>query len=186
MECSPIFTTQWPSDLILLWKNFGRVDIAFSIDNVGERFEYERHGASWHTANNIIDSIHSHRQLHKNITTQLCFTINIQNVYYLDELLNWAETKNFNDVYFNMLHSPDHMSVQNLTSAAKELVLNKLETTSWKTLKYQQEINNIIKFIKNGSGSNGEEFLEKMKLADAYRKQNFKNTHSEIALAMGY
>ncbi len=178
--------TQWPSDLILLWKNFGRVDIAFSIDNVGERFEYERHGASWHTANNIIDSIHSHRQLHKNITTQLCFTINIQNVYYLDELLNWAETKNFNDVYFNMLHSPDHMSVQNLTSAAKELVLNKLETTSWKTLKYQQEINNIIKFIKNGSGSNGEEFLEKMKLADAYRKQNFKNTHSEIALAMGY
>jgi MoaA/NifB/PqqE/SkfB family radical SAM enzyme len=127
-----------------MWNEFGRVDIAFSVDNVGDRFEYERYGAKWDEANKIIDGIHWAQGVDTpNITTQLCFTINIQNVYYLDELLAWADTKEFGSVYFNMLHGPDHMSVQFMTPAAKELVLNKLKTHFWTTGKYQQEINNV-------------------------------------------
>ena len=171
----------------MVWDKFGRVDIAFSVDNVGERFEYERYGAEWALANEIIDSVHWSKSVDTpNITTQLCFTINVQNVYYVDELLDWAETKNFGSIYFNMLHSPDHMSIQHMTAAAKELVLNKLKTTFWKSAKYQQEINNVIQFIENGAGSDGSEFLHKMQQTDAYRKQNFMDTHPEIATAMGY
>ena len=169
----------------MVWDKFGRVDIAFSVDNVGERFEYERYGADWELANQIIDNVHWTKSVDSpNITTQLCFTVNIQNVYYLDELLDWADTKNFGSIYFNMLHSPDHMSIQHMTAAAKELVLNKLKTSFWKSNKYQQEINNVIQFIENGTGSDGAEFLARMKQTDAYRKQNFKDTHEEIAKAM--
>ena len=169
-----------------LFSQFGRVDIAFSIDNVGDRFEYERYGADWQQANDIIDTTHSSQAIINNITTQLCFTVNIQNVYYLDELLAWADSKKFGSIYFNMMHSPDHMSIQYMTPAAQELVLSKLRTTSWTNNFYQTEINNIIKFIENGTGSDGKEFLEKMQRTDAYRKQNFKDTHYEIAIAMGY
>lgn len=170
-----------------LWNHFGRVDIAFSIDNVGKRFEYERYGAKWDEANDIIDGVHFAKNVDTpNITTQLCFTINIQNVYYLDELLAWADTKEFGSIYFNMLHSPERMSIQYMTPAAKELVLNKLKTTFWTTDKYQQEIDNVIKFIENGPGSDGREFCENMQRTDAYRKQNFMDTHPEIAKAMGY
>jgi len=170
-----------------VWNEFGRVDIAFSVDNVGARFEYERYGAKWDEANLIIDGIHWAQGVDThNITTQLCFTINIQNVYYLDELLAWADTKEFGSIYFNMLHSPDHMSIQYMTPAARELVLNKLKTTFWTTNKYQQEINNVVNFIENGPGSDGTEFLEKMKRTDEYRKQTFMDTHPEIAKAMGY
>jgi hypothetical protein len=73
-----------------------------------------------------------------------------------------------------------------MTTEAKELVLNKLKTTFWKSAKYQQEINNIIQFIENGVGSDGKDFLFEMKQTDAYRKQNFMDTHPEIAKAMGY
>lgn len=178
--------TQWPKD-VLMWKNFGRVDIAFSIDNVGDRFEYERYGAKWNRANEIIDSVHILKETSiPNITTQLCFTINIQNVYYIDELLAWAETKRFGDIYFNMMHSPDHMSVQRMTPQAQELVLNKLKTTFWTSPHYQREIDSLINFIKAGPGSNGSEFLFKMKQTDAHRKQCFTDTHPEIARAMGY
>ena len=171
----------------MVWDKFGRVDIAFSVDNVGERFEYERYGAKWNEANEIIDSVHWTKSVDTpNITTQLCFTINVQNVYYIDELLDWAETKKFDSIYFNMLHSPDHMSIQQMTPAATDLVLNKLKTTFWKSSKYQQEIDNVIKFIENGAGSDGSEFLRKMKQTDTYRKQNFMDTHTEIAKAMGY
>ena len=73
-----------------------------------------------------------------------------------------------------------------MTPAAQELVLNKLKTTFWTTRQHQREIDNVIKFIEQGSGSDGSEFLEKMQRTDAYRKQNFKDTHPEIARAMGY
>ena len=171
----------------MVWDKFGRVDIAFSIDNVDARFEYERYGANWELANQIIDMVHWTKNVDTpNITTQLCFTINVQNVYYLDELLAWADTKPFGSIYFNMLHSPDHMSIQYMTPEAKDLVLNKLKTTFWKSSKYQHEIDNVIKFIENGPGSDGTEFLRRMKQTDSYRKQNFITTHPEIAKAMGY
>jgi MoaA/NifB/PqqE/SkfB family radical SAM enzyme len=170
-----------------LWNHFGRVDIAFSVDNVGQRFEYERYGADWDKANEIIDGIHFAKNTDTpNITTQLCFTINIQNVYYLDELLAWADTKGFGSVYFNMLHSPERMSIQYMTPAAQALVLSKLKTTFWTNDKYQQEIENVIQFIENGSGTDGRDFCNHMQRTDAYRKQNFTDTHPEIARAMGY
>ena len=179
--------TQTPLPYVPQWTQFGRVDIAFSIDNVGKRFEYERFGAKWDEVNLNIDRTHfAKTQWASNITTQLCFTINIQNVYYLDELLAWADTKEFGSVYFNMLHSPNHMSIQYMTPAAQHLVLNKLKTTFWVTGKNQQEIDNVIKFIELGSGSDGKEFLRQMKQTDTYRKQNFMLTHPEIAKAMGY
>jgi MoaA/NifB/PqqE/SkfB family radical SAM enzyme len=179
--------TQPLGERTMVWQQFGRVDIAFSVDNVGDRFEYERYGAKWDRANEIIDMVHFTKDVDcPNITTQLCFTINIQNVYYLDELLAWADTKNFGDIYFNMLHSPDHMSIQYMTPAAKELVLDKLKTTFWRSHNYQREIENLIRFIENGPGSDGQEFLTRMKQTDQYRNQNFLNTHNEIAKAMGY
>lgn len=178
--------TQWPQDLVEIWRDFGRVDIAFSIDNVGNRFEYERYGSNWDEANRIIDAVHNMKLLYNNITTQLCFTVNIQNVYYLDELLAWADTKNFGSIYFNLLQSPSHMCISHMTPSAKELVLNKLKTTFWTSDKYQKEIDSLIRFIESGSGSDGVEFLTKMKITDEYRKQSFVDTHPEIARAMEY
>jgi MoaA/NifB/PqqE/SkfB family radical SAM enzyme len=179
--------TQMPNEFdAKIWREFGRVDIAFSIDNVGTRFEYERYGANWNLANKIIDYVHYSQTTMSNITTQLCFTINIQNVYYLDELLLWADSKNFGSVYFNMMHNPEHMSIQQMTPQAQELVLNKLKTSVWTKNTYQREIDNLITFIQQGPGSDGQDFLEKMQRTDAYRKQNFKDTHLEIAKAMGY
>lgn len=176
--------TQDPMPHLEMWSKFKRVDIAFSIDNVGDRFEYERFGAKWNEANLNIDRTHQARSTASNITTQLCFTINIQNVYYLDELLAWAETKGFDTVHFNMLHHPEFMNVQHMTPTAIELVINKLK--SLPASKYANEIESLIKFIESGHGDNGKTFLERMQRTDNYRNQNFMDTHPEIAKAMGY
>jgi hypothetical protein len=85
-----------------------------------------------------------------------------------------------------MMHSPEYMNIQNLTPEAQALVLNKLKTTFWTSEKYQQEIDNVIKFIELGQGSDGKRFLFEMQRTDAYRKQNLMDTHPEIARAMGY
>ncbi len=66
------------------------------------------------------------------------------------------------------------------------LIKTSSDGIAWTSRSYQREIDGIIKFIENGTGSDGTEFLEKMKNTDSYRKQNFLDTHNEIAIAMGY
>ena len=177
--------TQWPEKYIHLWQEFKYVEIAFSIDNIGARFEYERFGAKWDEVEENIAKFQALRNRSNNITTQVCMTINTQNVYYLEELCHWVSRQNFNYDYFNMLHDPKHQNIGSMTQAAKDLVIAKLESGSFKT-KHKIEINRIIQFIKNGNTGDGNKFLFDMKRADEFRKQRFMTTHPEIARAMGY
>jgi MoaA/NifB/PqqE/SkfB family radical SAM enzyme len=166
-----------------LWANFKHVEIAFSIDNVGVRFEYERYGAEWDLVQKNIAKFTAMRS--SKISTQLCTTMNIQNVYYLPELCDWILTQTFDHVYFNMLHDPWHMCISRMTTAAKELVIDRLISHEFSP-KHRGEVLRIVQFIKNGGGSDGQEFLAKMQTTDKYREQSFLDTHTKIAKAMGY
>jgi MoaA/NifB/PqqE/SkfB family radical SAM enzyme len=170
-------------DAAELWSKFNRVEIAFSIDNIGERFELERYGADWSEVQENLNKFSTMRS--EKIITQLCTTMNVQNVYYLPEICDWANTQDFDYIYFNMLHDPWHMNIGRMTPAAQQLVIERLTNHKFHT-RYRAEIERIVQFIRNGSGSDGQKFLTTMKLADQYRKQSFAETHAEIARAMGY
>ena len=166
-----------------LWSNFKHVEIAFSIDNVGVQFEYERYGADW---NLVQENIVKFTEMRSNkISTQLCTTMNVQNVYYLPELCDWISTQTFDHVFFNMLHDPWHMCISKMTVPAQELVIDRLTSHEFNP-KHRAEVLRIVQFIRNGEGSDGKEFLRKMQITDEYRKQNLRDTHKEIARAMGY
>jgi len=166
-----------------LWSNFKHVEIAFSIDNVGTRFEYERYGADWNLVRANIARFTAMRS--SKISTQLCTTMNIQNVYYLPELCDWISTQTFDHIYFNMLHDPWHMCISRMTTSAQELVIDRLTRHEF-TPKFKSEVLRIVQFIRNGQGSDGQEFLRKMQTTDEYREQSFLDSHKEIAQAMGY
>jgi sulfatase maturation enzyme AslB (radical SAM superfamily) len=166
-----------------LWQHFKHVEVAFSIDNTKERFEYERYGAKWDGVQQNLKRFTEMRSA--KFSTQLCLTVNIQNVYYLPEICNWINDQTFDHVYFNMLHDPWHMCISRMPLAAQELVIKQLETHQFQP-KYRAEIMRIVQFIKNGEGSDGQEFLSKMKITDQYREQSFLDTHPEIAKAIGY
>lgn len=176
--------TIYPTDEeVNLWTRFRNVEIAVSIDNTEERFEYERFGAKWLSVVNNVDKFNNMRS--HTITTQVCMTINIQNVYYLPELCDWVSTQNFDFVHFNLMHDPSDMCINNMTPQAQRLVIDRLSTYQFNT-KHRVEIDKLIQFIENGKGSDGKEFVRKMKQTDEYRNQSFMTTHPEIAVAMGY
>lgn len=166
-----------------LWSHFKHVEVAFSIDNTGARFEYERFGATWIEVQENIQKFNLMRG--SKFSTQLCLTVNIQNVYYLPEICDWIDQQTFDHIYFNMLHDPWHMCISRMTTAAQQLVLDKFASHAIKP-KYRAEILRVAQFIRNGQGSDGQEFLRKMRQTDLYRNQSFLDTHSEIATAMGY
>jgi len=177
-------------------REFKKVEVAYSIDNVGKRFEYERFGANWDDIDNMNELKHgmgadiasewyglTKAKFHR----QLCFTINIQNVYYLDQLLLWAKTKDFASIHWNYLHDPWHMNVQYMTPECKEIVLGAIEHNHKIVLpEYEKEWNTLINYIENGPGSDGKVFCDYMKKTDRMRNQNFGAVYPDIAKAMGY
>jgi len=177
--------TQYPEKYAHLWKEFKAVEIAFSIDNIGPRYEYERYLANWDEVKENVNKFQTLRNNSSNITTQVCMTINILNVYYLEELCKWVDTQRFDYCHFNMLHDPRHFNIGHMTNEAKEIVIDKLTNGSFST-EHRVEIDKLIQFIKNGSSSDGEKFRDFVKKTDTYRNQSLLTTHPEIAEAMGY
>lgn len=82
--------TQIVNEQVLeLWEKCRLIEIYFSIDDVGQRFEYQRTGAKW---NNIIQNIGWYK---RNMPNNHMFNINCVwgylNLYYLDELWDWYQ-----------------------------------------------------------------------------------------------
>jgi len=166
----------YPEETIDLLEQFRSVDIALSIDNIGKRFELERGGVWTEVEQNIL----RFRQLESDkMHVHLWPTVNIQNIYYLDEIFAWAEQHSI-DVNLNFLDGPDWANIESLTTAAITLIANKYQDSKIPQL---QELSRWVKTFK---GNTGEEFVRAMKKFDQIRSQDFAASHPEIAHAMGY
>jgi MoaA/NifB/PqqE/SkfB family radical SAM enzyme len=176
-------TTTLPKRGLELWPNFKLVEVAFSIDDVGDRFEYQRYGAKWEVAQKNLETFRKLRKECKNIKLQLCLTINVQNVYYLDDLIKWAIMQRFDYIYFNMLHDIWYFNIKNLNQRAKDMVTAKYANIK---LPYQEEFDRMVTFMNQGEGSDCSNLIKILKQSDLQRKQHFKDYHPEMAEAIGY
>jgi len=166
----------FPSKLLDTFKKFKHIDLAISLDNIGPRFEYER-GGIW---NEVEENIKKLGQLASDQFSVYLFpTVNIQNVLYLDELYDWAQNNGLK-IFLNFVISPDHMSIDRMTPAAKELVFTKFQNSNI------AELRNIANRVKNSTGSDGQQFRDYTQRLDNWRNENFGLAHAEIAMAMGY
>ena len=176
-------TTQVPARGLALWPKFKLVEIALSIDDIGERFSYQRYGASWLQAQLNLQRYRILREENNNIVLQCCLTVNALNVYYLNELIEWIVDQEFDYVHFNMLHDTWYYNIGMLNEAAKELIIEKYK---YLKLPYQQEIDRIIEFMRQGKGSDCAQLVQNLKSSDQQRKQHFSDHHPEMARAIGY
>lgn len=169
----------YPEQLFEKWKHFRQVDIAFSIDNIGQRFELER-GGSWCQVEKNLDDFLENKL--PNMVLSIFPTINIQNVYYINELIEWFETKNFNAMVFNMLKSPEFLSITAMNKELAEMTINKLKGMPLAALeKYQvQSIIQLLEHEKNLS-TDLDQLIDYVLKLDIVRNQRFHETHSEIA-----
>lgn len=165
----------YPDHLIEYWKHFNHVDIHFSIDNVGTRFNLER-GGSWQQVNSNIQKL-VNLEL-PNLKISIMPTISIMNILYLDEVLSWAHQLGL-PVNPNYLDSPEAFSIRNLTPLAKKLIIEKFQDHDW------PEMKNILNIVRSSTDSNGHAFVTLSQHFDRIRGQNFLDSHAEIAHAMG-
>ena len=161
--------------------HFKEVKLSFSIDNIGERFELERNGVAWDIVAENIKKFNSRRS--EKFITDVFPSINIQNVLYVPELLEWIDSQQFSSrVSLNIVYDPSYLSILSMTREARELVLDKLNSYADNDI-----IKSIINLIENSPAIDlANEFISYMKTLDVERQQNFAKTHPDIAKAMGY
>ena len=162
-----------------LWGNFKSVRLNISVDDIQQRFEYQRNGASWKILEDNVRKFSN--RCGENFAIEIFPTINIQNVYYITELVDWAESMGLS-MYFNMLLGPDFLSVDMLPAKARTAIINKLSSRKDYPL-ISKLINKLENVDYNGTN---QEFLNYMKQLDKERNQDFLKTHTEIAKLMNY
>ena len=177
--------TQYPEKNLDIWRHFKLVEVAFSIDDVEERFEYQRKNAKWEEVNENIQKFKRLKQEFGNITLQCCSTVNVFNVFYLEELGRWIDRQDFDFVYWNMLHEIWYNSVASLHPAVKLKAEARLALVSNHN-KHKKDFLNVIKFMANSKGYANRELLESIRKHDDLRDENLWDHHPELAEAIGY
>jgi MoaA/NifB/PqqE/SkfB family radical SAM enzyme len=177
--------TQFPDNAEDIWQHFKTVEIAFSIDDVGERFEYQRSNAIWSEVEHNIARFKCMRDRHTNIRLQVCCTVNVFNVYYLEHVAQWISKQSFDYVYWNMMHDAWYFSIATLPDAAKLAIAQHLAAANI-PVQYRVEFDRICDFMNRGASTDG--FMLRMKIQDLDRKrqQNLCQVEPEFAAAIEY
>jgi len=177
--------TQWPERGPDIWRHFKTVEVAFSIDDLGARFEYQRTNADWAVVLDTITSFQLLRDQMPNLRLQCCSTVNIFNVRYIDQLAHWIVLQSFDFVYWNMMHDAWYFSIATLPNSVKASITDHLRSADVPT-QYRAEFDRIIDFMNNGASTDG--FMTRMKIRDLDRKrqQNLHTVAPELADMLNY
>ena len=159
--------TQLPDDDVFkLLEKFKHVEVAFSIDDVGEQFEYQRHPAIWREVN---ENIRSWKLKNSgNIDFQICSTINIFNIFSLAKLIIWVKQIDPKFFYVNTCFDPVYFNVQTLPQQVKNIATERYGNIA--------EFKGIIDFMNSADRYSDEiQFQRKQRIlqTDAYRKEKF-------------
>lgn len=157
--------------LLELWKNFKHIDLGFSIDGVGERFTLQRYPAKWDNVNKVIESFYNSNLEHLRLRFDI--SINVLNVFYMEELLSWTENFPKVHIIYNFVHRPFHYNIKCLPTEAKEAATTALDKCLQMGQKYKSPINMIKRFMfESDLNKSWSDFVNETQRLQRYRKQD--------------
>ena len=168
--------TQYNQQLLDVLDNFERVEISFSIDNVGEKFDYERNGSSWDV---VVKNLEHYKKLDKNIYTfDFWPTVSVFNILDLDKLVSFAESLEL-VCSLGFCIDPKYFSIDNIPLHSRALVIDKLLQSK------HRNVRGIVPMLEQQTYANlNNEFWEEIERIDIRRNQNFRHTYPDVAKIM--
>jgi hypothetical protein len=153
---------------------FKRVQIAISIDShIPEQLSYIRHLVDVDKLYlNLKKYIELSRQ-HSNISVNICFTPNIYNIWYADEI--YAGLSEFNlPISINPVYGPEQYDMRHLPIPVKNQIIKKLE-------KYKK-LDLLVKLLNHtipGCDIYWPKFWKEAQILDRIRNQKFEQVFPE-------
>ena len=154
----------WPSRLIKLLEQFRQVEITLSLDDIEDRFEYNRWPLKWSV---LQDNITKFVQLQKtsNVKITVNFTVSVFTWQRAHLFKDWAHAHGLEHINFNILTDPWIYSIKSLPIEIK----NSLPPTIF---------DNIVSSTAHNNWK--EIFLETTHRLDQQRNQSFRDTFPEL------
>jgi hypothetical protein len=166
-------TVRVDDDLLTLWSECKLVELYFSIDDIGSRFEYQRTGASFKALSENL------QWFHDNMPHNHLFKINCVwgylNLFYLDQLIEWHQ-KNFNTNRFGDLtplifqEAIGYTNITHVSSHLKGILLTKFSP-------YPELVGLVEPLTVSNQKHNN--FLDQIQKLDSIRNQDFSKIAPE-------
>lgn len=183
--------------------HFKHCKISFSVDDTGDRFEYQRYGAKWNEVNENIEYICNNK---KHMTTEICTTINLFNLHNLIDVAEWVSNiKNLDSWYINLMHYPAKFNIAIHDNNVKDIIAYDFESYDWNKLTskarqnnnkvdfeliYTSQIKPIISYMYDhdphlGHKEDDNQNLQRYMLTDIYKIDSIRNkTLNEVDEAL--
>jgi len=160
---------------LALWKQFKHVKIDISIDDIEQRFEYQRHHAKW---SDLVHTVSCFKNAcTNNMTINASVAINLYNVFYIPELCVWLSQQDFDSVWFNQVITPKHLDITNLTQNASQKVIAKWESIEHD---YTDDLAPFRLILQKANGKHLQDFINYTSELDRRRKQRLDLSHKEL------
>jgi pyruvate-formate lyase-activating enzyme len=168
----------FPDDeTIELWKRFKHVNLACSIDGIGEHFNYLRWPLQWDQVENNLIKYRS--MISSKFAMNSSFTGSPLNLYYTDRYISWAD-EFFADIKFNEYRYKNWfknphpvvgtMNLNSVPPLLEQAILDKYGSDS-----------RIYRIINEYDPVKYKKFIDYIEYHDQYRKLNFRQVFPEIA-----
>jgi MoaA/NifB/PqqE/SkfB family radical SAM enzyme len=106
------------------WKHFKRVQIAWSIDAVGDLASYIRYPTKWDVVEKNMEELDNSDL--NNVFCTVTTTISILNVMHFPEMVDWFEKKQFKKFFrpmgYHLLHGPEGLNIKILPQETKNKI----------------------------------------------------------------
>ena len=176
--------TVYPTNLFYIWENFKTVELSLSIDNIFNKFDYERYGlVKWET---VVQNINKFEMLRDSgdIILNVYNTVTVFNILDLEEIYDFFTYKNI-PLTFSVLKWPLMYNIRWLSIEAKKYISDKLlSSTNSEFLKIVTPVVNIMN--NEVVSDQSYDFFNKTKELDIKRNQSFSRTYPELANITGF
>jgi len=162
----------FPEQHIDLLSQFKDVQVFFSIDGVGERFNYIRHPGKFE---DVMENYYKFRSVPK-IRTNIFYTVSLFNIMYMDELLEYQKENDIEtEIHFNMVYVPHHISPKALPETAKKAITEKFKDHT------DHRIQSTLNFM-NQEDYDGylDELVRQVQFSDKYRDESIAKTFPDL------
>lgn len=156
-----------------LWPKFKNVDFNISVDDIQDRFTYNRHPAKWSDLLKTIDLLKNSNPGNYNIFS-IC-TVSVLNVYYVPEILDALDQLGLK-CFINHVFGPTYYEITHLPIPIKQAIKQKLESCHHRPrLEFLLNMLNANEDLKSW-----EDFKFWTHTKDQYRGESFKKVYPEF------
>jgi len=168
--------TIFPEQHLEVLNEFDNVAFTLSIDNIGNRFEYERNGVPWEKVKSNLENFSKLDRSKYRI--DFFTTVSLMNVLDLTGTTNYADSLDFKHE-LGYVDDPAYFNILNIPINNRQYIIDYLEASPY------ERVREVSGRLKQDTYNNlNDEFWQTIHMIDLRRNQNFAEIYPEMAKIM--